>query len=64
MRKQQPEMVKGLVSNPLPNSFTVTPVKGEYTRAIAETLQPAAGRRREGDLRREDGEPRPARRRA
>jgi cell division transport system permease protein len=40
MRKQQPEMVKGLISNPLPNSFTVTPVKGEYTKAIAETLTP------------------------
>jgi cell division transport system permease protein len=40
MRKQQPEMVKGLISNPLPNSFTVTPVKGEYTKAIAETFTP------------------------
>ena len=29
-----------LISNPLPNSFTVTPVKGEYTRAIAETFTP------------------------
>jgi cell division transport system permease protein len=40
MRKKQPEMVKGLVTNPLPNSFTVTPVKGEYTKAIAETFNP------------------------
>jgi cell division transport system permease protein len=40
MRKQQPEMVKGLISNPLPNSFTVTPVKGEYTKGIAESLNP------------------------
>jgi cell division transport system permease protein len=40
MRKQQPEMVKGLISNPLPNSFTVTPVKGEYTKAIAESFNP------------------------
>jgi cell division transport system permease protein len=40
MRQQQPEMVKGLISNPLPNSFTVTPVKGEYTQAIAETFTP------------------------
>ena len=40
MRKQQPEMVKGLVSNPLPNSFTVTPVKGEYTKSIAESFNP------------------------
>ena len=35
MRKEQPEMVKSLISNPLPNSFTVSPVKGEYTKAIA-----------------------------
>jgi cell division transport system permease protein len=40
MTKQQPEMVKGLISNPLPNSFTVTPVKGEYTGAIAQTFTP------------------------
>ena len=40
MRKQQPEMVRGLVSNPLPDSFTITPVKGEYTRAIAEAFNP------------------------
>jgi cell division transport system permease protein len=40
MRKQQPEMVKGLISNPLPNSFTVTPVKGEYTKGIAESFNP------------------------
>jgi cell division transport system permease protein len=40
MRKQQPEMVKSLISNPLPNSFTVTPVKGEYTKAIAESFNP------------------------
>ena len=41
MRKQQPEMVRTLVSNPLPNSFTVTPVKGEYTKTIAESFEPA-----------------------
>jgi cell division transport system permease protein len=40
MRKQQPEMVRGLVSNPLPDSFTITPVKGEYTKAIAEAFNP------------------------
>jgi cell division transport system permease protein len=40
MEKQQPEMVQGLISNPLPNSFTVTPVKGEYTGAIAQTFNP------------------------
>ena len=40
MTKQQPEMVKSLISNPLPNSFTITPVKGEYTKAIAESFNP------------------------
>jgi cell division transport system permease protein len=40
MQKQQPEMVKGLASNPLPNSFTIIPVKGEYTKAIAATFTP------------------------
>jgi cell division transport system permease protein len=40
MKKQQPEMVEGLISNPLPNSFTVTPVKGEYTKAIAQSFTP------------------------
>jgi cell division transport system permease protein len=40
MKKQQPEMVDSLISNPLPNSFTVTPVKGEYTKAIAEAFNP------------------------
>ena len=28
------------ISNPLPNSFTVTPVKGEYTSEIAQTFTP------------------------
>ena len=41
MRERQPEMVRDLVSNPLPDSFTVTPVKGEYTRAIAQSFNPA-----------------------
>jgi cell division transport system permease protein len=40
MKKQQPAMVDSLISNPLPNSFTVTPVKGEYTGAIAQTFTP------------------------
>jgi len=40
MRKKQPEMVDGLISNPLPNSFTVTPAKGEYTKEIAESFNP------------------------
>jgi cell division transport system permease protein len=40
MKKQQPAMVDSLISNPLPNSFTVTPVKGEYTKEIAQTFTP------------------------
>ena len=40
MKQQQPEMVDTLISNPLPNSYTVTPVKGEYTKAIAESFNP------------------------
>jgi cell division transport system permease protein len=43
MRKEQPEMTRYLISNPLPNSYTVTPVKGEYTKAIAETFDPLLG---------------------
>jgi cell division transport system permease protein len=40
MEKQHPELVEGLISNPLPHSFTVTPVKGEYTREIAQSFTP------------------------
>jgi cell division transport system permease protein len=40
MKQQQPEMVDTLISNPLPNSYTVTPVKGEYTKAIADSFNP------------------------
>jgi cell division transport system permease protein len=40
MRKDHPELVGPLVSNPLPDSFTVTPIKGEYTKGIAESFDP------------------------
>jgi cell division transport system permease protein len=40
MRKDHPELVGVLPSNPLPDSFTVTPVKGEYTKGIAESFTP------------------------
>jgi cell division transport system permease protein len=40
MKKQHPELVEGLISNPLPLSFTVTPVKGEYTKEIAQAFTP------------------------
>jgi cell division transport system permease protein len=40
MRKQNPELVQDLAYNPLPDAFEVQPVKGEYTKQIAQTLEP------------------------
>jgi len=40
MRERNPEAVAVLPSNPFPDSFTVTPVKGEYTKPIAESFNP------------------------
>jgi len=40
MERSQPDMVGVLPSNPLPDSFTVRPVKGEYTKPIAQSLSP------------------------
>jgi cell division transport system permease protein len=40
MRKQNPELVQDLAYNPLPDAYEVQPVKGEYTRQIAQTLEP------------------------
>jgi cell division transport system permease protein len=40
MRKQNPDLVKDLAYNPLPDAFEVQPVKGEYTKEIAQTLEP------------------------
>jgi cell division transport system permease protein len=40
MRKEHPELVGVIPSNPLPDSFTVTPTKGEYTKAIAASFAP------------------------
>jgi cell division transport system permease protein len=40
MKKQNPELVRDLAFNPLPDAFEVQPVKGEYTAAIAQTLEP------------------------
>jgi cell division transport system permease protein len=39
-RKQHPEITQGLVGNPLPNSFTVTPKRGEDVDRIAAQLNP------------------------
>jgi cell division transport system permease protein len=39
MRKRNPELTENLVSNPLPASFDVIPVRGEDTEAIAVGVQ-------------------------
>jgi cell division transport system permease protein len=39
MRKRSPELTQNLLSNPLPASFDVLPVKGEDTEGIALTVQ-------------------------
>jgi cell division transport system permease protein len=40
MKKQNPDLVRDLAFNPLPDAYEVQPVKGEYTQAIARTLEP------------------------
>jgi cell division transport system permease protein len=39
MRKRNPELTDNLVSNPLPASFDVVPIRGEDTEAIAIAVQ-------------------------
>jgi cell division transport system permease protein len=39
MRKQNPELVRDLAYNPLPDAYEVQPLKGEYTKEIAQTLE-------------------------
>ncbi len=39
MRKRNPELTENLVSNPLPASFDVVPIRGEDTEAIAISVQ-------------------------
>jgi cell division transport system permease protein len=41
MAKSNPELVKHVPTNPLPDAFEVTPVKGEYVDRIAANLSPA-----------------------
>jgi cell division transport system permease protein len=41
MEKRAPELLEQLPSNPFPASFKVQPVKGEYTKQIADSLAPA-----------------------
>jgi cell division transport system permease protein len=40
MKKEHPEIVNNIPANPLPDAFTVTPIKGEYTKAIAADFDP------------------------
>ena len=40
MRKRQPELVKNLPYNPLPDSLEVTPAKGEYVGDVYASLHP------------------------
>jgi cell division transport system permease protein len=49
MRRQNPELVKDLAYNPLPDAYEVQPVKGEYTKDIAQSIDHAvAGKRPPG----------------
>ena len=49
MRKQNPELVRDLAYNPLPDAYEIKPVKGEYTKSIADSLEHAnAGKRPPG----------------
>jgi cell division transport system permease protein len=40
MRKSQPDIVSGLSYNPLPDAHRIIPKKGEYARAIKDSLTP------------------------
>jgi cell division transport system permease protein len=40
MRRSNKELVEDLAYNPLPDAFEVQPVNGEYTKQIAQTLEP------------------------
>jgi cell division transport system permease protein len=41
MRKQNRDLVKDLAYNPLPDAYEVQPVKGEYTKEIAASIEAA-----------------------
>ena len=40
MKKKAPDMVAGLVTNPLPDAFKIKPRHGEDVQAIANSLKP------------------------
>jgi cell division transport system permease protein len=44
MRRQNPELVRDLAYNPLPDAFEVQPVKGEYTKEIAQSIETSAAK--------------------
>jgi cell division transport system permease protein len=46
MRKQNRDLVKDLAYNPLPDAYEVQPVKGEYTKDIAASIEHAAAGKR------------------
>jgi cell division transport system permease protein len=39
MRTQNPDLVKDLAYNPLPDAYEVQPVRGEYTKEIADSVE-------------------------
>jgi cell division transport system permease protein len=41
MKQRHPELVRGLVNNPLPDSYRVLPNRGEDVSAIAQRLEPS-----------------------
>jgi cell division transport system permease protein len=43
MKEQNPDLVKDLAYNPLPDAFEVQPVKGEYTKDIAQSIEHSSG---------------------
>jgi cell division transport system permease protein len=42
MRKRNPDLVEGLTSNPLPNSFEVTPRRAEDVKAVSASIREEA----------------------
>ncbi|HSL66009.1 MAG TPA: permease-like cell division protein FtsX [Gaiellaceae bacterium] len=42
MEKRNPDLVEGLTSNPLPNSFEVTPARAEDVKAVSASIRQAS----------------------
>ena len=62
MKEEHPDLVKNVPTNPLPDAFEVTPVKGEYVDRIAASLKPTPAGVEQVTLREEDGAQDPRRR--